>query len=211
MLVWNLKIDIAIDIAHALTYLHSRTPRIIHRDLKSSNIMIREDWSAFLVDFGTAKEQMKTDPGTKFLGTTYWIAPEMFDEKALTTSALDIYGFGMILYELLTRNIPIIRGFSADGARPEIPAAATQECPRGYVELMKACWSQDSKNRPSLGSIFAQLNKMKKIIALNLKMKLLVAELALILPMENIQIIALYSVLGTTNDVKHGLPLTANL
>jgi len=126
--------------------------------------MIRENWSLFLVDFGIAKEQVLATTGTKLLGTPYCMAPEMFQQTPKSTRAIDIYGLGIVFFELLTREIPQIpKGVtSASGWRPKIPADKARGCPLGYVELMKACWSQDAKKRPSLDDIISQLSEMKK-------------------------------------------------
>jgi len=190
MITWDLKLSIALGVAEGLKYCHSQEPRIIHRDLTSNNVMIREDWSAFLVDFGIAKKQLHTTQGTKFLGTPYWTAPEMFDSEALTTPALDIYGFAMVLYELLTRKLPKIAGISATGERPVIPDSAIIEgSPIGYLDLMKSCWDQDAKKRPSLKAIISHLRGMNELKSM---VKFLMENIPVILPKDTVKIVSEY-------------------
>jgi len=157
---WSLKLSFALGVAEGLLYLHSQIPRIIHRDLKTQNVMIREDWSVFLVDFGISKEQKAVTTGTKLIGTPYCMAPEMFQPIPKTTPAIDVYGLGILLFELLTREIPQIPGNSLSGRRPEVPIEKTRGCPLGYVELMKACWRQDPMKRPALDGVISQISQM---------------------------------------------------
>ncbi|KAJ0394304.1 hypothetical protein ATCC90586_010305 [Pythium insidiosum] len=98
------KIKIALHVAHALTYLHSLQPIVLHRDLKSKNILLTEDGDAKLTDFGVSRE-FEDVTMTAGVGTSLWMAPEIiqgerYDEKA------DVYSFGVVLSELDTNDLP---------------------------------------------------------------------------------------------------------
>ncbi|POM65318.1 TKL protein kinase, partial [Phytophthora palmivora] len=92
------KVSIALQVCHALTYLHSLMPPIIHRDLKSRNILLNRDMEAKLSDFGISRERMERTM-TAGVGTSLWMAPEVmlgerYDDKA------DMFSFGVLLSEL---------------------------------------------------------------------------------------------------------------
>lgn len=92
-----------IQLCEVLEYLHSRTPPIIYRDMKPANIMLREDGTVRLIDFGIAREykEGKTSD-TKILGTRGYAAPEQFSHEAQTDARTDIYSLGVTLYVLVT-------------------------------------------------------------------------------------------------------------
>jgi len=168
-LPWTKRLSIAIDIAKGLIPLHLSQPPIFHRDLKSLNVLLRTNWSAFIIDFGLAKVKYESTKGTKGLGSYPWMAPEMFDEETTLTAALDIYSFGMILYELLTREIPF-KGLSpmqitraiSQGNRPVIPTDI--RCPEGYTKLMIDCWDEEPTKRPSLPNIISRLQEFSRTV-----------------------------------------------
>ncbi|POM71262.1 TKL protein kinase, partial [Phytophthora palmivora] len=98
------KIRIVYEIAQALTYLHSLSPIVIHRDLKSKNILLTEDLEAKVTDFGASRERQEQTM-TAGVGTMLWMAPEVmmaehYDEKA------DIFSFGVLLSELDLQSLP---------------------------------------------------------------------------------------------------------
>ncbi|KAG9408710.1 hypothetical protein AC1031_020555 [Aphanomyces cochlioides] len=99
------KALIAADIADALVYLHSFQPTIIHRDLKSKNVLLSESWEAKLSDFGISRVTSLEDTMTSNIGTVAWIAPEVLSGGRYTEKA-DIYSFGVLLSELDTNEVP---------------------------------------------------------------------------------------------------------
>ncbi|XWS46121.1 hypothetical protein CRYUN_Cryun14cG0036400 [Craigia yunnanensis] len=106
------RLDIAIDVAHAITYLHMYTDHpIIHRDIKSSNILLTENFRAKVADFGFARLAADTDSGqthvsTQVKGTAGYLDPEYLRTYQLTEKS-DVYSFGVLLVELVTGRRPI--------------------------------------------------------------------------------------------------------
>ncbi|CAK9134390.1 unnamed protein product [Ilex paraguariensis] len=106
------RLDIAIDVAHAITYLHTYTDHpIIHRDIKSSNILLTNNLRAKVADFGFARLAADSDSGathvsTQVKGTAGYLDPEYMRTYQLTEKS-DVYSFGVLLVELVTGRRPI--------------------------------------------------------------------------------------------------------
>ncbi|CAM9004134.1 unnamed protein product [Rhodiola kirilowii] len=111
VLDFSQRLEIAIDIAHALTYLHLYAEKqIIHRDIKSSNILLTGSFRAKVADFGFAKlsaaETEATHVSTKVKGTVGYMDPEYMRTYQLSTKS-DVYSFGVLLIEILTGRRPV--------------------------------------------------------------------------------------------------------
>lgn len=133
----------AIDTARGMKYLHRRAG-IINRDLKSRNLLIDSVFNVKVCDFGLSRYIRKSDKNTlTAVGTPYWTAPEVIRQEPYDTKA-DVYSFGIVLWELITRDEPyagmpgLEAAFAAAdrGLRPKIPAF----CPDDYRDLMTQCW-----------------------------------------------------------------------
>lgn len=100
-------IDWAKQLCEALTYLHSRTPPIIYRDMKPANIMLKPEGALKLIDFGIAREYKEQNiADTISLGTKGYAAPEQFGGQGQTDARTDIYSLGVTLYHLVTGKSP---------------------------------------------------------------------------------------------------------
>ncbi|CAN6286230.1 unnamed protein product [Urochloa humidicola] len=117
-LIWERRNKIAIDIARALEFLHlgGVTQSVIHGDIKSSNVLLSEDFGARLCDFGLAKQVSASNPHltcTDITGTFGYLAPEYFSYGKVNEK-IDVYAFGVVLLEIISGRRPITPG-SAKG------------------------------------------------------------------------------------------------
>ena len=143
-LPWKIRKRIAIDISRAVNYLHLLAPQILHRDIKSLNVLLDHKYSAKLADFGWAR--IKETSMTGKIGTYQWMAPEVISCNAYTEKA-DVYSFGIVMWELAARRPPYY-GMDAievankvvhEGIRPCIKEG---EAPISWMNIMKKCWVQ---------------------------------------------------------------------
>ncbi|XP_049352870.1 probable serine/threonine-protein kinase PBL7 isoform X2 [Solanum verrucosum] len=107
---WKTRLRIALEAAKGLEYLHEHVdPPVIHRDLKSSNILLDKNFHAKVSDFGLAKlgsDKAGGHVSTRVLGTQGYVAPEYALTGHLTTKS-DVYSYGVVLLELLTGRVPV--------------------------------------------------------------------------------------------------------
>jgi serine/threonine protein kinase len=165
-LPWRLRVSFALDAARGMHFLHSRSPVIIHRDLKSLNLLVTESWRVKVSDFGLSRFKAQSSSGSLYTaqcGTFHWMAPEVIAGHRYTEKA-DVFSFGVNLWELLTRDTPY-RGMQPmqvglavlhRGLRPRIPS----DCPSLWSALMRACWRADPSRRPSFGQLVSALEKI---------------------------------------------------
>uniref|UniRef100_A0A0E0LBP7 non-specific serine/threonine protein kinase n=1 Tax=Oryza punctata TaxID=4537 RepID=A0A0E0LBP7_ORYPU len=106
---WPTRLRIAIGAAKGLAYLHEDChPRIIHRDIKTANILLDYSWEAQVADFGLAKlaNDAHTHVSTRIMGTFGYLAPEYASSGKLTDRS-DVFSFGVVLLELITGRKPV--------------------------------------------------------------------------------------------------------
>ena len=158
------RLNLALEIAQGINYLHSFNPPILHRDLKSLNILLDKNYVAKIADFGWAK--LREEHMTKLRGTFQWMAPEVITNEHYTEKA-DVYSFGIILWEFWSKDPPY-KGIKAKDVgikvkndknfRPKIP----DEVPQEISELIKLCWDADPEKRPSFLEIINYLDEYLK-------------------------------------------------
>lgn len=159
-LTWLQRIKVLYDTAQAMDYLHSFEPAIIHRDLKSLNLMLLDPVNDSdtpphmkLGDFGFARS--KEREMTQGVGTKHWMAPEVLKTTAYTEKA-DVFSFAMVTFEVICRHVPfeqvqpiVVARKIAAGERPNVEDHLhREEIPEGLVEVMEACWLQEPHERP---------------------------------------------------------------
>uniref|UniRef100_A0A8C3G4B7 Mitogen-activated protein kinase kinase kinase n=1 Tax=Cyclopterus lumpus TaxID=8103 RepID=A0A8C3G4B7_CYCLU len=158
----------AVQIATGMDYLHNQAfVPIIHRDLKSSNILIlepveREDLGGRtlkITDFGLAREWHQTTKMSA-AGTYAWMAPEVIKHSLFSKSS-DVWSFGVLLWELLTGEVPyreidaLAVAYGVAMNKLTLPVPST--CPEPFAQLLGECWSPNPRSRPSFTSILGRL------------------------------------------------------
>uniref|UniRef100_A0A7N6C1D7 Mitogen-activated protein kinase kinase kinase 12 n=1 Tax=Anabas testudineus TaxID=64144 RepID=A0A7N6C1D7_ANATE len=155
----SLLVDWSMGIAGGMNYLHLH--KIIHRDLKSPNMLITHDDLVKISDFGTSKELSDKSTKMSFAGTVAWMAPEVIRNEPVSEK-VDIWSFGVVLWEMLTGEIPykdvdssaIIWGVGNNSLQLPIP----ESCPDGFKILLRQCWNCKPRNRPSFRQILLHLD-----------------------------------------------------
>ncbi|XP_044074278.1 probable serine/threonine-protein kinase roco7 isoform X3 [Siniperca chuatsi] len=153
----------AIQIAKGLHYLHAEAPvKVIHRDLKSRNVVMTADKVLKICDFGASKFLSHTTHMT-VVGTFPWMAPEVIQSLPVSETC-DTYSYGVVLWEMLTREVPF-KGF--EGLQVAWLVVEKQErltiptcCPASFAELMRKCWQADPKERPQFKQVLVTLETM---------------------------------------------------
>ena len=149
------KTLIAFDIARGMQFLHSR--QVLHRDLKSPNVLLDKNKRAKICDFGYSRVADSTDIMTKNVGTPHWMAPELLDANSGYDMKVDVYSYAIVLWEILTRNVPyrglesaqIIARVLTTDLRPPMP----EEAPPEIALLIRQCWDRDPRARPTFTDI----------------------------------------------------------
>eukprot|EP00041_Stephanoeca_diplocostata_P038888 m.1565248 g.1565248 ORF g.1565248 m.1565248 type:complete len:2437 (-) comp25287_c0_seq22:480-7790(-) len=189
------RIAMALEVALGLRYLHSLA--IMHRDVKSDNCLVDDTLHVKLSDLGTSREepgsqapaqvpfspfltQAPPQPSpsvrktlTHGLGTALWMAPELFAGAGYDRK-IDVYAFGVVQWELLTRALPwehlrtatayatfvsAVQTAVLAGERPRIPADT--DFADAFVQLMHRCWAQDASDRPQFADVVTDLQSIQ--------------------------------------------------
>ncbi|KAK7287103.1 hypothetical protein RIF29_00148 [Crotalaria pallida] len=165
----QVAINFALDIARAMDWLHANG--IIHRDLKPDNLLLTANQkSVKLADFGLAREESVTEMMTAETGTYRWMAPELYStvtlrqgEKKHYNNKVDVYSFGIVLWELLTNRMPFEGMSNLQAAyaaafkqeRPSIPDDISPD----LAFIIQSCWVEEPNMRPSFSQIIRMLNE----------------------------------------------------
>jgi len=165
---WSRKLQIIKEITSGFVYLHTRNPPIIHRDIKSMNVLVTKDWKCAVADFGLTKIKDKAMLSTR-CGSPAWSAPEVlrgepYDEKA------DVFSYGIVLWEIITRNPPYMGmnpmqvigqvAYQRPSLRPPMP----NDCPVvGLIDLMTRCWDDAPSVRPTFVEALDAVKTMRSL------------------------------------------------
>uniref|UniRef100_A0A671YH90 Protein kinase domain-containing protein n=1 Tax=Sparus aurata TaxID=8175 RepID=A0A671YH90_SPAAU len=153
----------AVEIARGIHYLHSEAPvKVIHRDLKSRNVVLTAEKVLKICDFGASKFLTHTTH-MSLVGTFPWMAPEVIQSLPVSETC-DTFSYGVVLWEMLTREIPFkgLEGLQVawlvveKNERLTIPSG----CPASFAELLRNCWSTEPKGRPQFKQILSTLESM---------------------------------------------------
>jgi serine/threonine protein kinase len=140
------KAQLICDIVLGMRYVHSH--HIIHRDLKPANILLDENWRGLIGDFGLSRSISASGPPTPETGTRYYAAPEQWDSNVEYNEKVDVFSFGLIVYEIIGDILVFPNGHWSPQL-PEIPAAFGQI----MRNLIPRCWSAGPSQRPSFEEI----------------------------------------------------------
>ncbi|KAJ4709366.1 Kinase family protein [Melia azedarach] len=165
------RLIIAMDAAFGMEYLHGKN--IVHFDLKCENLLVNmrdpQRPVCKIGDLGLSKVKQHTLVSGGVRGTLPWMAPELLSGKShMVTEKIDVYSFGIVMWELLTGDEPytdmhcasIIGGIVNNTLRPQIPSWCDPE----WKSLMESCWASDPAGRPSFSEISQRLRSMAAAI-----------------------------------------------
>ena len=160
----GLKTNWALGVAKGCAFLHGKNPPIVHRDLKCANVLISNDLTAKITDFGESRHLGSEEEEEKTMttvGTPYFMAPEVFssdDVDRMYSKEVDVYSFGMLLLEIFY-NGDIKKAFRkgwgpmvvmsrvGSGWRPDLKLVKEED--EGLANIMTRCWDADPKKRPA--------------------------------------------------------------
>lgn len=160
------RLNMAYDVAKGMNYLHRRNPPIVHRDLKSPNLLVDKKYTVKVCDFGLSRLKANTFLSSKSAaGTPEWMAPEVLRDEPSNEKS-DIYSFGVILWELATLQQPwgnlnpaqVVAAVGFKGKRLEIPRNVNPH----VASIIEACWANEPWKRPSFSTIMELLRPLIK-------------------------------------------------
>lgn len=175
-LAWRQRLKILLDVAKGMEYLHNRTPCILHRDLKSCNVLLVRPINsaadlptAKVADFGLSRVLMSSQAWmTRCVGTWRWMAPEVFSRNDYD-SKIDVFSFGILMFEVLSQEIPYADVWPVKAAvnpriglhiikghRPNIKLVQPG-CPSRVLQLMQECWAGPPADRPAFTEVVERL------------------------------------------------------
>ncbi|XP_068661870.1 probable serine/threonine-protein kinase SIS8 [Aristolochia californica] len=158
----------ALDVARGMNYLHNCTPVIVHRDLKSPNLLVDKNWVVKVCDFGLSRMKHNTFLSSRStVGTAEWMAPEVLRNEP-SDEKCDVYSFGVILWELSTLQQPwggmnpmqVVGAVGFQHRCLDIP----DDMDPAVAAIIKRCWQTDPKLRPSFSEIMGALKPLQKPI-----------------------------------------------
>nr|BAV91470.1 protein kinase superfamily protein [Freesia alba] len=174
---WDLRINIALDVARGLEYLHDgAVPPVIHRDIKSSNILLDRSMNARVADFGLSREEMVNCHASNIRGTFGYLDPEYVSSRSFTKKS-DVYSFGVFLFELIAGRNPQqglmeyveLAAINAEGKAgweeivdPRLDGNYDMDELHDISTLAYKCINRMSRKRPSMRDVVQALSRIVK-------------------------------------------------
>ncbi|GLT90922.1 hypothetical protein SLE2022_088370 [Rubroshorea leprosula] len=169
------RLRMALDVARGMNYLHHRNPPILHRDLKSSNLLVDRNWTVKVGDFGLSRWKNATFITAKSgRGTPQWMAPEVLRNEPSNEKS-DVFSFGVVLWELMTVSIPwnnlnslqVVGVVGFMDRRLELPEGLDPH----VASIIHDCWRSDPGQRPSFEDIIHRMTAIvnKSLVRRSLK------------------------------------------
>ncbi|GJN15303.1 hypothetical protein PR202_gb02202 [Eleusine coracana subsp. coracana] len=158
-LAFKVVVQIALDLARGLSYLHSK--KIVHRDVKTENMLLDKTRTVKIADFGVARlEAANPSDMTGETGTLGYMAPEVLNGNPYNRKC-DVYSFGICLWEIYCCDMPypdlsfseVTSAVVRQNLRPEIPRC----CPSSFANVMKRCWDANPDKRPEMAEVVSML------------------------------------------------------
>ncbi|KAJ1258726.1 hypothetical protein BS78_10G097900 [Paspalum vaginatum] len=165
------RLRMALDVARGMNYLHNCTPVIVHRDLKSPNLLVDKNWVVKVCDFGLSRIKHNTFLSSRSTaGTAEWMAPEVLRNEP-SDEKCDVFSYGVILWELCTLLQPwegmnpmqVVGAVGFQQRRLDIPGGVDP----AVAEIIRRCWQTDPRMRPSFSEIMAVLRPLLKNMPAN--------------------------------------------
>ncbi|MED6159529.1 hypothetical protein PIB30_043101 [Stylosanthes scabra] len=162
------RLRMAVDVAKGMNYLHTSHPPIVHRDLKSPNLLVSKHWVLKVCDFGLSRMKHHTFlSSNSYAGTAEWMAPEVLRNE-LANEKCDVYSFGVILWELASTMIPwqglnqmqVVGAVGFQNRRLEIPDDVDPE----VAQIIRDCWQMDPQLRPSFSELLPRLCQLQHLL-----------------------------------------------
>ncbi|XP_044466257.1 probable serine/threonine-protein kinase SIS8 isoform X2 [Mangifera indica] len=162
------RLRMALDAARGMNYLHNCNPVIVHRDLKSPNLLVDKNWVVKVCDFGLSRMKNSTFLSSRSTaGTAEWMAPEVLRNEP-SDEKCDVYSFGVILWELFTMRQPwggmnpmqVVGAVGFQHRRLDIP----DNMDPAIADIIRKCWQTDPRLRPTFAEIMAALKPLQKPI-----------------------------------------------
>lgn len=180
-LEWKTRLQIAVDVANGLQYIHEHTrPRVVHKDIKSSNILLDSKMRAKIANFGLAKSGCNAVT-VNIMGTQGYLAPEYLME-GLVTSKMDVFAFGVVLLELISGKeaagqngellwMELEKVFESDNEKKLtswmdlhlVQTCSSMESVANVMAAARACVQRDPSKRPSMVDIVYMLCKADEL------------------------------------------------
>eukprot|EP01097_Dermamoeba_algensis_P002164 TRINITY_DN1864_c0_g1_i2.p1 TRINITY_DN1864_c0_g1~~TRINITY_DN1864_c0_g1_i2.p1 ORF type:complete len:652 (-),score=92.34 TRINITY_DN1864_c0_g1_i2:424-2379(-) len=165
----TLVVKVSKGIADGMRHLHSMG--IIHRDLRTANILIDRQWNAKIADFGlVCKIEDGADAENSGIGPLRWMAPELY-QKQKFSEKVDVFSFSLLVWEMISCEPPMsdlspleTAALWAEGTRPPIKEDTGRKFSDEVVQMICTCWRSEAEERPSFQDIFSTLLEVEKTL-----------------------------------------------